>query len=183
MTVIQEILDFNKDFVKNKEYEKYITTKYPNKKLAILSCMDTRLTELLPAALNIKNGDIKIIKNAGAVVTHPFGSVMRSLLVAVYELGVEMILVIGHDDCGMQNLNTEKLMDKMIKRKISKKKIEVVEACGIDVAKWFEGFKDVKKSVRSTVNMIKEHPLMPKDVSVFGFLICPETGKLIEIKK
>ena len=49
--------------------------------------MDTRLTELLPAALGIKNGDVKLIKNAGGVVMAPFGSVMRSLLVAVYELG------------------------------------------------------------------------------------------------
>lgn len=49
--------------------------------------MDTRLTELLPAALGIHNGDVKIIKNAGAVISHPFGSVIRSLLVAIIELG------------------------------------------------------------------------------------------------
>ena len=86
--MIQEILDYNKKFVENKEYERYRAGKYPEKKLAILSCMDTRLTELLPAALGIKDGDAKIIKNAGAVITHPFGSVVRSLLVAIVELGV-----------------------------------------------------------------------------------------------
>jgi len=48
--------------VENKEYEKYKATKKPEKKLVILSCMDTRLTELLPKAMNIKNGDAKIIK-------------------------------------------------------------------------------------------------------------------------
>lgn len=57
--MIDEILKFNKQFVADKGYEKYITTKYPDKKIAILSCMDTRLTELLPAALGIKNGDVK----------------------------------------------------------------------------------------------------------------------------
>lgn len=51
--------------------------------------MDTRLTELLPAALGIRNGDVKIIKNAGGVISHPFGSVIRSLMVAIYELGVK----------------------------------------------------------------------------------------------
>ena len=62
MRRLEEILDFNKNFVKNKEYEKYKATKKPEKKLVILSCMDTRLTELLPKAMNIKNGDAKIIK-------------------------------------------------------------------------------------------------------------------------
>ena len=98
--MVEEIIAFNKQFVENKGYEKYITNKYPDKKLAILSCMDTRLTELLPAALGLRNGDAKIIKNAGAVISHPFGSVIRSLLVAIYELGVEEIMVIAHSDCG-----------------------------------------------------------------------------------
>ena len=55
--MIDDILEFNKKFVESKGYEKYITNKYPDKKIAILSCMDTRLTELLPAALGIRNGD------------------------------------------------------------------------------------------------------------------------------
>lgn len=65
--MIDELLNFNKTFVETKGYEKYITNKYPDKKIAIVTCMDTRLTELLPAALGIKNGDVKIIKNAGGV--------------------------------------------------------------------------------------------------------------------
>ena len=48
--MIDQIIDFNRTFVEQKGYEKYITDKYPDKKLAVLSCMDTRLTELLPAA-------------------------------------------------------------------------------------------------------------------------------------
>ena len=66
--MLDEILAYNKQFVENKGYEKYITNKYPDKKIAILSCMDTRLTALLPAALGIKNGDVKMIKNAGGVI-------------------------------------------------------------------------------------------------------------------
>lgn len=80
--MIDELVSYNREFVKNKGYEKYITNKYPDKKIAIVSCMDTRLTELLPASLGIKNGDVKIIKNAGAIISHPFGSVIRSLMVA-----------------------------------------------------------------------------------------------------
>ena len=57
-------------FVTNKGYKPYTTSKYPDRKLAIVTCMDTRLIELLPAALGIKNGDAKIIKNAGGVIVH-----------------------------------------------------------------------------------------------------------------
>ena len=97
---VKKMLDYNRAFVEHGLYEKYTTTKYPDRKIAILACMDTRMTELLPAALGLKNGDVKLIKNAGGRVMHPYGSVIFSLLVAVYELGVDTVVVIGHDDCG-----------------------------------------------------------------------------------
>ena len=98
--MIDQIIAYNKEFVAQKGYEKYLTDKYPDKKLAVLSCMDTRLTELLPAALGLKNGDAKIIKNAGGLVISAFDSAMRSLIVAIYELGVEEIMVVAHSHCG-----------------------------------------------------------------------------------
>ena len=98
--MIDQIIAYNKTFVAQKGYEKYLTDKYPDKKLAVLSCMDTRLTELLPAALGLKNGDAKIIKNAGGLVISAFDSAMRSLIVAIYELGVEEIMVVAHSHCG-----------------------------------------------------------------------------------
>ena len=108
--MIEEILAYNKKFVANKDYEHFTTDKYPNKKLAIVSCMDTRLTELLPQALGLKNGDAKMIKNAGGVISSPFGSAMRSLLIALYELGVEEIMVIGHTDCGVSHTDSNRMI-------------------------------------------------------------------------
>jgi carbonic anhydrase len=175
---INEVLDFNKKFVEGKQYKLYETTKYPNKKLAILSCMDTRLTELLPAALNFKNGDVKIIKNAGAVITHPFGSVMRSLLVAIYELEVEDILVIGHYDCGMQGLDPSKLIQKMLDRNIAQEKLDTIQYYGTDINNWLKGFGNVEESISETVNMIKKHPLIPSDVNVYGLIMNPQTGEV-----
>ena len=63
--MIEEMLAYNREFVRSKGYEKFHTSKFPDKKIAILTCMDTRLVELLPAALGIRNGDVKLIKNAG----------------------------------------------------------------------------------------------------------------------
>ena len=79
--MIAEMLEKNAEFVRRREYEPLRTDRFPNKKMVVLTCMDTRLTELVPRAMSFGNGDVKLIKNAGAIVSHPFGSVMRSVLV------------------------------------------------------------------------------------------------------
>ncbi|WP_027624100.1 beta-class carbonic anhydrase [Clostridium lundense] len=178
MNRLDEILSYNKSFVENKEYEKYKATKYPDKKMVIFSCMDTRLTELLPRALNLRNGDAKFIKNAGAVITHPFGSIMRSILVAIYELNAEEVFVIGHHGCGMSNIDTTKTLEKILQRGISKDTLSTLENSGINLKNWLHGFDCVTDSVKKSVSIIKNHPLMPKDVFVHGLIIDPETGKL-----
>ncbi len=176
--MINSILEFNKSFVENKEYEKFITNKYPDKKIAIVTCMDTRLTELLPAALGFKNGDVKIIKNAGGTITHPFDSAMRSLLVAIYELGVNEIMVIGHTDCGVQHMDGKKMIEHMKQHGISQDHIDMIKYCGINLNEWLSGFNDTSEAVTETVDMIKNHPLIPADITVRGFIMDSTTGKL-----
>lgn len=134
--MMDDILHYNKQFVENKKYKPYETGKYPKKKLAIVTCMDTRLTELLPAALGLKNGDAKIIKNAGGMITHPFGSAVRSLLIAIYELGVQDIMIIGHTDCGVQSVDYEAMIHKMKERGIQEDSIDFVKYCGVQFESW-----------------------------------------------
>lgn len=180
--MIEEIREFNKSFVKDEKYQSYITSKYPDKKLAILTCMDTRLTELLPAALGLKNGDVKLIKNAGGVISNPFGSVVRSLLIAVYELGVETILVIGHTDCGVQHMDSRAMIESMKQRGVSQEAIDMIHYCGIDFEKWLSGFDDVNTSVQETVELLKHHPLIPEDVQIGGFVMDSTTGELLGVE-
>ena len=174
--MVKEMLKYNKKFVEDRCYEKYLTTKYPDKKIAILSCMDTRLTELLPAALGIKNGDVKIIKNAGGMICHPFGSVIRSLLVAIFELGVNEILVIGHTDCGVQHMNSDEMIKHMISRGVAPDHIEMMRYCGVDFDSWLSGFDTVENSVSETVEFLRHHPLLPNDVTINGFIMDSVTG-------
>ncbi|MDP4171194.1 MAG: carbonic anhydrase [Bacillota bacterium] len=176
--LLDEILNYNQQFVHDKEYEKYETTKFPKKRMVILTCMDTRLLELLPKAMNMGNGDVKTIKNAGALVTHPFGSIMRSILVAVYELQAEEVLVIGHYDCGMSGLKAEHVIEKMKERGIEEATLATLDHSGIDVMEWLHGFDNVADSVKHSVDIIKNHPLMPKDTPIHGMVIDPKTGKL-----
>lgn len=181
MGTIDDIVAHNADFVSQERYRQYETDKYPDKKLAIVSCMDTRLTELLPAALGLKNGDAKIIKNAGGVISHPFGSVMRSLLVAVFELGVESIMVVGHTGCGAQHMNAESMIARMLDAGVSRDHIDMMRYCGIDFETWLAGFEDGEESVRSSVDTIAHHPLMPASIDVRGFIIDSTTGALTEV--
>ena len=176
--MIEEILEYNKNFVASKGYEHFATDKYPNKKLAIVSCMDTRLTELLPQALGIKNGDAKMIKNAGGVISSPFGRAMRSLLIAIYELGVEEIMVIGHTDCGVSHTDSSRMIARMKERGVHQEAIDLMHYCGIDFEKWLAGFETVEGSVMDAVNVIVHHPLVPEDVRVGGYIIDSETGAL-----
>ncbi|MDM5340873.1 carbonic anhydrase [Fictibacillus enclensis] len=178
MAILNEILSFNEKFVANKEYEKYETTKYPEKKLVIISCMDTRLTELLPQAMNVKNGDVKIIKTAGAIIAHPFGSVMRSILVAIYALKASEVCVIGHHDCGMSAMNPDDFIGKMKDKGITEETLNTLKYSGMDFNQWLRGFDNVEDAVESSVNLVKHHPLLPESVSVHGLVIDPETGKL-----
>ena len=183
MNKLNEILEYNKMFVENKEYEKYKTTKYPGKKLVILSCMDTRLMELLPKALNLKNGDAKIVKNAGATIMHPFGSIIRSIIVAIYEFDTDEVLVIGHKNCGMSNINGKETINKIINRGVTKETIETLNNSGIDIKKWLHGFDSVEESVKESVELIKKHPLIPRDIKVHGLIMDSESGKLEVITK
>ena len=85
----------------------------PKKKLAIVSCMDTRLVNFLSEKLGIDRGDAKVIKNAGNIITE---DTLRSLVVAIYLLDVNKIMVVGHTDCGMKSVDVEDIKKKMVER-------------------------------------------------------------------
>ncbi|MFG6427253.1 beta-class carbonic anhydrase [Lepagella muris] len=176
--MINDILAHNREFIENKGYEKFLTDKYPNKKIAIVTCMDTRLVELLPAALGFKNGDVKIIKNAGGTITNPFDSTMRSLLVAVYELGVTEIMIIGHTSCGVQGMDSREMLHIMKERGIPESNINLMKHCGIDLDNWLHGFDSTEDAIKETVDLVRNHPLMAKDIVVKGYIMDSTTGAL-----
>ena len=168
MTNIDQILAYNREYVASKGYEKHLTDKYPNKKLAVLSCMDTRLSVLLQDALGLKNG-----------IPSPWDSAMRSLIVAVYELGVTEIMVVAHTTCGACHMSFGHFKEEMLKRGIPAAELERSD---VNLDEWLEGFHDTEESVRSTVSTIVNHPLIPSDVTVRGFIIESATGELTEVK-
>jgi carbonic anhydrase len=169
------ILEFSKTFAANGECEKYAAPKRPRRRLAVVSCMDTRLTEMLSAAMGLHDGDAVMIKNAGGLVRDMHGGEVRSLLVAVYELGVREIMVVGHTDCGVEGLSAAEMKKLMLSRGIDAAAVSAADDA------WLGGFAEVRGAVRESVSLLRAHPLIPDDVAVRGFVMDVKTGGLEEV--
>ncbi|MFB5089421.1 carbonic anhydrase [Psychrobacillus sp. PGGUH221] len=176
MSSLKDILEFNGRFVEEKGYEPYITTKYPNKKLVVLSCMDSRLVELLPKSMNLRNSDVKIEKSAGAIVNHPFGSIMRSILFALYKLNAEEVFIVGH--CGMSAVDPDSMIEHMKERGISDETFDILKYSSLDINSWLRGFGDVITSVLKSCEVVRNHPLIAKTIPVHGLVMDPKKGYL-----
>ncbi|MEG0368063.1 MAG: carbonic anhydrase, partial [Coprobacillus sp.] len=100
------------------------------------------------------------------------------LLVAIYELGVKDIMVIGHTDCGVQHLDSVEIVKKMKDRGISPQAIDTMSYCGVDFDQWLSGFENVEDSVRHSVELLETHPLIPEDVHIYGMVMDSTTGEL-----
>ena len=137
--------------------------------------MDTRLVDFLEPAMGIRRGEAKIIKNAGNTVIDVNGGVIRSLVAAIFMLGVEEVLVIGHKDCGMSSVNATTLRAGMIARGVDPAAIDNLVP---DLGQWLGAFDHPVENVARVVSVIRESPLIPKDVPVHGLIFCPDDGHL-----
>ncbi|KZX16743.1 beta-carbonic anhydrase 1 [Methanobrevibacter cuticularis] len=167
--ILDEILLNNKEFVEN--FEVVNLSHLPQKKLAIVTCMDTRLVGFLEPALGIERGDAKVIKNAGNNVID--SDVIRSVAAAIFSLGVEEVMLIGHKNCGMANADVNKLKASMIE-----KGIDPEEIAKVDLKEWIGAIEDEESNVLNGVEKIKNSPLIPETVPIHGLIIDPTTGSL-----
>jgi len=178
--ILDQVLAANREFVKEWDAREQVqkavpVSKIPSKELAIFTCMDTRLVDFLESAMGVQRGEAKVIKNAGNTLASPFGVIVRSLVMAIFELGVKEIMVIGHKDCGMAHATAEGLKEKMISRGISPDAIKVVEGA---INNWVDTFHHPIENVENVVRQLRENPFIPKDVPVHGLIFGPEDGHL-----
>ncbi|MHA2363256.1 MAG: beta-class carbonic anhydrase [Candidatus Hodarchaeales archaeon] len=150
----------------------------PKWKTVILTCMDSRITS---KTLSIeKAGDSLVIRTAGALLTHDS---LRSLLIAIYELEIDTIIVIGHTDCGgiMDENKMESVIRKIAKRsKISPKNVlQNLNASSANQA--LLGFVNVNNQIQETIKSIKNHPLIPSEILVYGFVYDVMSGEFNRI--
>lgn len=175
------LLAHSRAYAASGAWRELAATGRPAKRLAIVTCMDTRLTRLLPDALGLANGDAVIIKVAGATIVDPYGEAMRSLLVAVGELGVDAVMVIGHTNCGTCGMEPDHLLGQLEAAGTERGALEAELAAQPRARRVLTGFSCLEDEVRASVQTIRSHPLMPARVCVRGFTIDIETGELAEV--
>lgn len=175
---LESMLKKNEEFVAKGEGEKFKASKFSNKNMLVITCMDARLIKMLPEALDLKNGDANIIKTAGALVCGKSENVLRSILVSVYELGVEEIFVVGHYDCGMAGFCCDNLLEKWKDRSDVQQGVQQLSNEGVNFERWLKGFDHVEDSVKESVSFLHEYPLLPQGIKIHGLIIDPENGKV-----
>src|SRR3979490_480073 len=163
MSVIDEVLAANEIYARTHELRKL--TPRPERKLAVLTCMDTRLSI---RTLGLKTGDAHIIRNAGGIVTE---DTLRSLVVSHYLLGTEEIMVINHTDCGLM-LATEQDLRTRIQNRAGTAAVSPA---------FFYAFQNIDENVRHQLQKLRSHPWIPATVSVRGFVYDVTSGPLREI--
>lgn len=132
----------------------------PSRKLAILACMDARLT--VEQVLGLRTGEAHIIRNAGGLATD---DAIRSLVISQQLLGTEEVLVIEHTGCGMLTFDDAEV------------RASIAQATGTDVDLPLHAFPDLEANLRTQVERIRSHPWI-KDVPVTGAIYEVETGRL-----
>jgi len=162
MRVIDELLANNETFAAA------LPTRHldvrPSRKLAIVTCMDSRLDVF--AALGLGHGEAHVLRNAGGVITD---DVIRSLAVSQRRLGTREIMLIHHDDCGMQKLTDDGF------------RAELQEATGVSPAFAIESFTDVEADVRQSVLRVRHSPFLPHRDEIRGFVYGVDSHALREV--
>jgi carbonic anhydrase len=163
MSVIDEVLQANELYSRTHELRKL--TPRPERHLAILTCMDTRLSI---RTLGLKTGDAHIIRNAGGIVTE---DTLRSLVISHYLLDTKEFMVINHTDCGLMLTSEQDLRTRIQNR---------AGTAAISPA-FFYAFQNIDENVRHQLQKLRTHPWVPEEVTVRGFVYDVTTGKLREI--
>jgi carbonic anhydrase len=163
VSVIDEVLAANEIYSRTHEFRRL--TPRPERKLAVLTCMDTRLSI---RTLGLKTGDAHIIRNAGGIVTD---DALRSLVISHYLLGTEEIMVINHTDCGLMLTSEQDLRTRIQNR-------TGTDALG---PAFFYAFQNIEENVRHQLQKLRSHPWIPKEMAVRGFVYDVTTGLLREI--
>ena len=162
MESIDSLLGNNREFARSRP-QAHLDVR-PRRKLAIVTCMDSRLDVF--AALGLDHGEAHIIRNAGGVITD---DVIRSLAVSQRRLGTREVMLIHHTDCGMQSITDDGF------------RAELQRETGIAPSFAIESFTDVDANVRQSILRVRRSPFVPHREIVRGFVYDVDTRALREV--
>jgi carbonic anhydrase len=164
MSIIDKALAANRNYAK-----KYDPTlgKRPAPKLAVVTCMAPRLSDL-PGILGLRQGDLDVIRTGGPAVTE---DVLGELVVSTRVLGTTEILLLNHTGCGFTTFTDDELNSKL--------SVSTGDASPAPMR--FFSYKDPEDNAREQIKKVRSHPWIAKDIPVRGFIFDVETGRLREV--
>jgi carbonic anhydrase len=155
----------------------------PGRHFAILTCMDARLDPAKYAGLS--EGDAHVIRNAGGRASD---DAIRSLVISYKLLGTREWFVIHHTDCGMETF-TDEVMRRLLASSL--------KTASVDASGWHDSgegpgsaegnyidwltIADNARSVVEDVTRIRRHPLVPKEIPIYGYVYDVKSGRLVEV--
>lgn len=163
MPFISQLLENNRAFADSLP-EQHLDVR-PSKQLAIVTCMDSRLDVF--AALGLEDGQAHILRNAGGVITD---DVIRSLAISQRQLGTREVMLIHHNNCGMQTITDDGF------------RAELQAATGVAPAFAIESFTDVEADVRQSILRVRRSVFIPYRDVVRGFVYDVNTHRLHEVE-
>jgi carbonic anhydrase len=180
--VLNEVLEANRKYAADFA-DKGKLALPPARSFAILTCMDAMLDPAKYAGL--AEGDAHVIRNAGGRASD---DAIRSLVISYKLLGTREFFVIHHTDCGMEFFSND-VMRRLLGSSLEPAKLtangfeDVGRGPGSRAGEYIEWLTiaDQKQAVVDDVERIRNHPLVPKTIPVYGFIYDVRSGKLIEV--
>ncbi len=182
--IVQEVLAANQAYAEGFG-DKADLPMPPGRQFAILTCMDARLDPAKFAGL--AEGDAHVIRNAGGRASD---DALRSLVISYKLLGTREWFVIHHTDCGMETF-TDEVMRALLGQSLKSATVDesgwhdTGEGPGATEGEYIDWLviRDQSQSVVADVRRIRYHPLVPKDIAIFGYLYDVKTGRLTEVSE
>ena len=181
--ILGEVLAANAEYVRSFGDKSKLALP-PARRFAVLTCMDARLDPAKCAGLS--EGDAHVIRNAGGRASD---DAIRSLVISYKLLGTREFFVIHHTDCGMQFF-TNQVIRGLLASSLETAELradgfhDVGKGPGSRAAEFIEWlpFSDAEQAVVDDVERIRNHPLVPATIPIYGYIYDVRTGKLIEVK-
>lgn len=162
MTAIDELLNRNRELEDRLRGDR--SSPEPSLHVAVLTCMDARIRVF--ELFGLIQGEAHVLRNAGGVATD---DVIRSLALSQRKLGTREVLIVQHTSCGLSMVTEDEFKD------------ELEEDTGLRPTWAVEAFREVKDSVRTSVQRVRRSAFLPHTGNVRGFVYDVHTGELTEV--
>lgn len=172
-TIIKKLIEGNNKYrvkIMQEQESVEIKGKIPKYPVLILTCMDSRID--IHRIFQLNPGDVFVLRNGGNQYSE---DMLRSLLIATYEYGVQYIIILGHLDCEMKKINLNELKENLpieLLRGLGKTSVDLRFA----LQRFFKAISDEILNIKNQVDRFQAIQSIPKNVKIIGMIYDPASG-------